>query len=307
MCDLNAAAAQGRKDEWALDCPIFTDTETALKQTRPDAVFDCTIPAAHAPTAIAAFEQGAHVLSEKPMADTMDNARRALDAARQHDRKYVVSQNYRYARGPRRLKAFIESGVLGEVTSIKANMYAAPHFGGFRDQMKHVSLLDMSIHTFDMARFLSGANAERVFCHEWNPQGSWFAHDASAAAIFEMTQGVVFTLNASWCATGLPTSFGSSWRIIGERGTVIWDDRGMRAETENGDEGFFRPTQAHEIPDLDFGSKEAGRAGVMREFVDSLNGGPDPETSAFDNIHSLAMVEGAVQSAEAGAKVEVKS
>lgn len=307
LCDLSAAAAQGRKNEFALDCPVFTDAETALKATRPDVVFDCTIPAAHAPTAILAFENGAHVLTEKPLADSMDNARRALDAARQHDRKYVVTQNYRYQRGPRRLKALLESGVLGKVTAIKADMYVAPHFGGFRDQMRHVLLLDMSIHTFDMARFLSGVNAQWVFCHEWNPLGSWFAHDACAAAIFGMSNDIVFTLNASWCATGLPTSFGSAWRITGERGTALWDDQGLRAEVESGDEGFFRPVEAVEVPEGDFGRKEENRAGIMHEFLDSLNGGPDAETSAFDNIHSLAMVEGAVQSAEQGAKVEVKS
>ena len=145
LCDLNPDAARARKDQFALDCPVFADIETALEATRPDAIIDCTIPAAHTPTAIAAFEQGAHVLCEKPMADSMENARRALDAARRYNRKYVVAQNYRYKRDPRRLRALLGSGVLGAITGVKADMYAAPHFGGFRDEMKHVLLLDMSI------------------------------------------------------------------------------------------------------------------------------------------------------------------
>ena len=63
------------------DLAICARSETALKATRPDAVFDTTIPSAHTPTALLAFEHGAHVLSEKPMSDTLENARRALDAS----------------------------------------------------------------------------------------------------------------------------------------------------------------------------------------------------------------------------------
>ncbi len=304
LCDLNPAAAEARKAEFKLDCPVFSDTETALKATRPDVVFDCTIPAAHTPTALSAFEAGAHVLSEKPLSDSLENAQKALDAAKANDQKYAVTQNYRYSPGPRRLKAFLESGAIGKITTVKADMFLGPHFGGFRDEMEHVLLLDMSIHTFDMARFLSGADPQWVFCHEWNPAGSWYARDASAAAIFGLSDGVVFNLNASWCATGLPTGFGSFWRIIGERGTVTWDNQqGFACEVEAGNDGFFRPVETLEVPDGDFGAKAQNYAGIMREFFDSINGGPEAETSAFDNIKSLSMVMGAVESSNRGEKI----
>ena len=124
LCDLNPDVAKARRDEFGLpsDVPIFSDLKTALSETKPDCVFDCTIPVAHTPTALLAFEHGAHVLSEKPMSDTLDNAKRALDASVQSGRIYAITQNYRYAAGPRRLKAFLDSGVLGQVTTINADM-----------------------------------------------------------------------------------------------------------------------------------------------------------------------------------------
>src|SRR6476619_2321369 len=62
LCDLSAETAAKRRDEFQLapDTPIFTDVETALRETKPDCVFDCTIPLAHTPTALLAFEHGAH-------------------------------------------------------------------------------------------------------------------------------------------------------------------------------------------------------------------------------------------------------
>jgi predicted dehydrogenase len=304
LCDLNPAAAESRKAEFKLDAPVFTDLETALQTTKPDAVFDCTIPAAHTPTALLAFEHGAHVMSEKPLSDTLENAQRALAAAKAADRRYVVVQNYRYQKAPRRIQAFLQSGALGKITTVNADMYLGAHFGGFRDEMKHVLLLDMSIHTFDMGRFLSGANPEWVFCHEWNPSGSWYAHGASASAIFGMADGVVFNYRGSWCATGLGTGFNSHWRIVGEKGSLTWDGGGnIVAEVEAGSEGFFHPVEKLEIPDGDFGWKSSGHSGVMREFLDSMRGGPEAETTAFDNYHSLAMVLGAVDSADQGKRV----
>jgi predicted dehydrogenase len=309
LCDLNIEAARKRRDEFNLpsETPIFSDLATAIQETRPDCVFDCTIPSAHTPTALLAFEGGAHVLSEKPMSDTMEQARRALDAAVANGRVYAITQNYRYAQGPRRLKAFLESGALGDVTTINADMFLGAHFGGFRDEMRHVLLLDMAIHTFDMARFLSGADALSVFCREWNPRGSWYAGEASASAIFEMSEGVAFNFRGSWCAPGLPTGFGAHWRIIGTRGSLLWDaNEGFECEVEDGDEGFFRPVKILDVPDGPFAFKAQGHGGLIREFLSAVqNRASEPETSGADNIKSLLMTLGAVESSQARRLIEL--
>ncbi len=308
LCDLFPAAAEKLRDKWELpaDIAIFDDAQTAITELKPDAIFDCTIPKAHTPNALFAFENGAHVLSEKPLAETPADAKRAIDAAHSHGKIYAITQNYRYNPGPRRLKAFLESGAIGRITTINSDMYLGAHFGGFRDTMEHVLLLDMAIHTFDMTRFLSGANAQSVFCHEWNPPGSWYARDASASAIFEMSDGIVANFRGSWCAIGLPSGFKSSWRIIGEKGTVIWNgEEGFQCEVVDREEGFQYPVKSVEVPGGDFGAQTENHGSIMREFVAAVRGGPAPETNAADNFNSLQMVLGAVESSDSGTKVQL--
>ena len=89
--------------------------------------------------------------------------------------------------------------------------------------MPHVLLLDMAIHSFDAARLFTGADPVSVYCQEWNPAGSWYDQDASAIALFEMSDGLVYTYRGSWCANGFPTKWECDWRFIGQNGTAIWD------------------------------------------------------------------------------------
>lgn len=56
------------------------------------------------------------------------------------------------------------------------------HFGGFRDKMPSPLILDMAIHHFDLARYMSGADPVAVYAKEFNPAGSWYKGDVSATA-----------------------------------------------------------------------------------------------------------------------------
>ena len=70
-------------------------------------------------------------------------------------------QNRRYLAEVRRIRRFLDSGAIGAPTSIHCDFFVPPHFGGFREEMDHVLLLDMAIHTFDAARFLVGPRPAR--------------------------------------------------------------------------------------------------------------------------------------------------
>ena len=59
------------------------------------------------------------------------------------------------------------------MTTLHADFFIAPHFGGFRDTMEHVLLRDMAVHAFDSARFLAGADPLTAFGTSWNPEESW--------------------------------------------------------------------------------------------------------------------------------------
>src|SRR5207248_221430 len=113
LVDVNPAAGEKRAAEFELrDAALGTDLTEMLDRLRPDVVFDCTIPEAHVGVTLEALRHGCHVLGEKPLADSMENARRAVEAARAAGRIYAVIQNRRYDPNVRRLRAFLDSGAL---------------------------------------------------------------------------------------------------------------------------------------------------------------------------------------------------
>ncbi|NKB71074.1 MAG: gfo/Idh/MocA family oxidoreductase [Candidatus Latescibacteria bacterium] len=307
LVDIVAANAQRHAAEFAPDAATGTDLGAVLKAIRPDMVFDCTVPEAHTQVALTAFKHGCHVLGEKPMADSMANARRALKVAERAGKIYAVIQNRRYNAAIRRLRRVLARGAIGQITTVDCDFYIGAHFGGFRDRMEHVLLLDMAIHTFDAARLLSGADPVSVYCREWNPAGSWYDHDASAIALFEMTDGIVYTYRGSWCAEGRNTSWESNWRIVGTKGSATWDGgEEIVVERARNKTGFFRQQEEVAVPPLAKRDRIGGHAGIIREFVDCVGKGGTPETICTDNIKSLAMVFGAIDSAGKNRPVPVK-
>ena len=307
LVDIVEANARQRAEQFGLTAAeVGTDLAAVLDHTHPDLVFNCTIPEAHLEVTLEALNHGCHVLGEKPLADTLENARRMVAAAEASGKLFAVMQNRRFLPEIRALQQFLQSGALGPLTTLNSDFFLGPHFGGFRDVMQHVLLLDMAIHTFDQARFLTGADPVSVYCKEWNPAGSWYAHDASAVAIFEMSNGLVYTYRGSWCAEGLPTSWESDWRVMGQRGAAAWDGaQALSAETAQPAGGFWSEKQSVSIPPYQ-GDRVDGHGGLIRDFVDCVRTGRIPETICSDNIKSLAMVFGAIASAEQGQLVQIE-
>ena len=304
--DIDASAAREAAARYGDDASAGTDLQAMLALTRPDVVFDCTVPEAHYGVTLAALEAGCHVFGEKPMAGTLAQAQAMVSAAERHGRTFAVMQNRRFDPSIRALRAFLDEGPIGRVTTVHADFFIAPHFGGFREAMRHVLLRDMAIHTFDAARFLTRAEPEAVTCTSWNPPGSWYAHGASAVATFEMTGGVVFTYRGSWCAEGLATPWEGQWRIVGTRGSVVWDGaEGLRCEVVAQPGGLLSEHASVATPGLTRTDSRSWHAAAIASFLRAIRAGVAPETVCSDNVRSLAMVFAACDSADAQRRVAV--
>ncbi len=307
--DLNRSAAERCAAAAGLKPGIYTDLGTALQHSNAEMLFDCTVPVAHYEVCSRALEAGLAVLEEKPLALTTKDGAALVRLAAAKNRLHAVMQNRRFNRGVRLVRQEIAAGTIGEVIEVHTDFFIGPHFGGFREEMLHVLLADMAIHTFDAARFLIGSNATSVYCEEWNPVNSWYRHGASALALFNMANGVRFSYTGCWCADGFATSWDASWRVIGREGSLLWDGlNDVRAAVLRSTGKFLNDaeivTPTHE-PDPDL---TAGHESVMRQFIRALKGGgPEPETVSSDNFHSLAMVAAAIESAQRGQKVGVEA
>ncbi|MFN8374377.1 MAG: Gfo/Idh/MocA family oxidoreductase [Anaerolineae bacterium] len=306
--DLNVEAAQKRAQQYGREqVYVGADLDAALAQTQPDIVFDCTVPVARLGVVTKALEYGCHVFSEKPMANTLDEARTLITVAQRAGKTFAVMQNRRYDPNILNVKQMLRDETLGTLTAVNSDFYVGAHFGGFREQMAHVLLLDMAIHTFDAARFLSGADAVSVYCKEWNPPGSWYARDAAAMAIFEMSSGLVYSYRGSWCAEGLRTTWESDWRIVGQRGSLRWDGAtDIHAEVVEKADGFFSTVRDVPPPPAAPKSEQSNHYLAIRDFIDCMRTQKTPQTMGTDNIKSLAMVFAAIQSAEEKREVRVE-
>ncbi|MDQ2688265.1 MAG: Gfo/Idh/MocA family oxidoreductase [Armatimonadota bacterium] len=279
------------------------DSGRALAEVRPDFVVDVTVPESHHDVTLEALAAGVPVLGEKPMADSMKRARAMVRASEKANKLYMVSQSRRYDGRIQAYRALIEKHV-GQVGILNSDFYIGAHFGGFRDEMAHVLLLDMAIHTFDAARYISGADPVSVYCEEFNPQWSWYAGAACATALFEMTGGLRYAYRGAWCSEGRNTSWEADWRAVGPQGTATWDGTNAPiadAVTQTG--GFHSETEAHtaEVDPHVYG----GIAGSLRDFLNALQTGATPMGECHDNIKSLAMVFAAIESAKSGRRVAV--
>lgn len=304
LVDINEQNAKQMAERRGLIVPIFTDLSVALENVQADIVFDVTIPSSHKEIAITSLRAGCHVFGEKPMAESLEDAREILEIVNETKKNYSVMQNRRFQKHVRSIQHFLAAGKIGSVGSIHANFFLGPHFGGFRDVMDHPLILDMAIHTFDQARFMIGAEPVSVYCHEYNPPGSWYRGNASAVCIFEMSDGSVFTYNGSWCAEGLNTSWESEWRITGSEGSVTWngfDRPACEVIDRTKPTEFMNTHQSIPIPNVWDGSEE--HFGCLDEMFASVEENRLAETDCTDNIHSIAMVFGAIESAKTGKKV----
>ena len=278
-----------------------TTLTQAIKETKADFVVDVSIPDAHEQITIEALQAGLSVLGEKPMSTSMESARRMVKASEEAGKLYMVSQSRRYNGNQNSFRELV--GEIGELGILNVDFYIGAHFGGFRDDMAHVLILDMAIHTLDQARYISGLDPVSVYADEFNPSWSWYKQGSSINCIFEMSNGVKFNYRGSWCADGLHTSWEGEWRAVGSKGTAKWNGHNhIEAEIVTGTEGFHRPVERmtgtkHEISE--------GIDGSLRDFLNALQSGATPQGECHDNIKSLAMVFGAIESAEKGCRVGI--
>lgn len=119
LIDVNPEAARALAAEFEIEGAVVgSDLDAVLTETAPDILFDIVVPAARRDVVATALRHGCHVLSEKPMAASLEAARELIELARNAGRIHAIVQNRRFISGIRRIRRFIESGAIGDLTGI---------------------------------------------------------------------------------------------------------------------------------------------------------------------------------------------
>ncbi len=316
LVDVNPVALQESGD-W-LGLPVsarFTDAREAFAKV--DAEFCCIVtpPAFHQEAVELSCGRGMDILSEKPIADSEEGCRAIVQAVRRSGVKMMVTQNYRYTRRILTLKQAVAT--LGAVNYVVVR-YASDYrqrgaWALFRHQMDHSLLIEGGIHHLDQLRNLTGADCQSIAGWDWNPglvrgnRSLWrtsgsFDAEACALLVMRMTNACF----ASYEGNNLEAGATNSWhkeffRVECEGGAAVLDrDDVVRIEERSA----AGTRQVRDAPNVDVTYE--GHQAVASQFLDWLDGVPEPETTLKDNLQSTAMLFAAIRASESGATVDVQ-
>ncbi|MFQ6075920.1 MAG: Gfo/Idh/MocA family oxidoreductase [Candidatus Bathyarchaeia archaeon] len=157
VCDIDQARAEevGRKfgADW------YTEDEALLKREDVEAICVCTPTATHAKITTKTILQGKHVLVEKPMASTVEEAREIMRVAEGRGVQVMVGFIERFNPGVQRVRRLIEDGVLGEIV-----LAFARRVGLWPERIGDVGVIkDTAIHDLDIMRFIFSEEPLNVY------------------------------------------------------------------------------------------------------------------------------------------------
>lgn len=223
FCDLISERAEKAKEEYGTpDARVYTDYKELVKEEL-DAVYVLTPNSAHAPVSIAAMEAGKHVMCEKPMAKTYEEAKAMLETAQKTGKILTIGYQNRYRADSQYLKKACENGDLGEVYFAKAHALrrrAVPTWGVFLDAEKQGGgpLIDIGTHALDLTLWMmdnyepesvTGSVFRKLADQKdtGNAWGDWdpeeFTVEDSAFGFIKMKNGATIELEASWALNTL--------------------------------------------------------------------------------------------------------
>ncbi len=237
ICGRNAAATQEAAKRYGYR-KTFADWHEMLADPAVQ-LFDNGGPNdAHAEPCIAAAQAGKHLLCEKPMARTAEEAKAMLDAASKAGVKHMVAHNYRFVPALRQAYNLIQSGQLGRIYHFRAVYlqewvmahYGTPMIWRLNKQAAGAGALgDLGSHIIDLARFLVGemksvSALTKTFIPERPGADGKMVKvevDDAFAAVMEFDNGAIGTLEASRFAAGRKNY--NCLEVNGEKGSIRFD------------------------------------------------------------------------------------
>ena len=299
-----ARTLNAMKSEFNLDASIcFQDGKEALGTAKADVAVVAVPPADHLEVLINCLNAGLHLLCEKPITATWEEAVRIAAASKARPKqKFMIAQTRRWSDHIQALKRTLESGRIGKISFINVDHRVHNRHPGWRQELDHPVLEDMAVHHFDAIRFLTGEDAVSVYARSWNPGWSWYRGRACSSALFEMSGDIRVNYFGSWCTQGQQTAWEGKIQIVGENGSLDLVDKqtlhfypaDLQREPGTSPAPQVIPIEPLPRREIDY---------ALNEFLAALAGDREPECSVTENLRTFAMACAAVESCRSGALV----
>lgn len=306
--DINPEVLDKAREQLGLSASqLYINAEQAIAETRPDFVTIVVPPAFHEEMVDLAVAHGCHILSEKPIADTMAACCRIYHKVSKAGLKMAVTMSHRFDQDKQTLENEIKSGKYGALNYIIGrfthNCREFGSWGKFRHEIADPLLIEGTVHHFDILRALTGSNASTVYALTWNPSWGEYAGDSTGLITMEMENGVkCFYEGAKANASTMNGWTKEYFRAECEDGTLELDRRNLRLLRS----GAWDDTmQTQDLPLL---QQSAWMNPWLAElFVNWLNGSAPPPNNLDDNMQCAALLFAAIESAHTRKIVDVQA
>ncbi|MCI3920150.1 Gfo/Idh/MocA family oxidoreductase [Paenibacillus sp. TRM 82003] len=305
--DPEAERAQALADRYG--GKAYTDHGAMLAAEKPDAVSVCTPNALHAPISIDAAHAGAHVLCEKPMAISADEAERMIEAAKKNGVYLMIGHNQRFMPPHVKAKEILKAGKLGKVLTFRTSFghpgpegWSVEGKGGwfFQKSKAFVGAMgDLGVHKADLIRWMLDDEVSEVGAFVNTLHKEETDVDDNATCLLRMRNGAIGTLVASW-----------TYYRGEDNSTVLWCENGvMKIGTDPEDQVIVEYTdgsvEKHRVGGISTNEKQLS-SGVIDAFVESIRTKTAPSVSGEEGARSLAVILAAMDSQANGTIVKVQ-
>jgi predicted dehydrogenase len=299
VVDIDEERAQEVADEF--DVPnVETDVAEAIENHDLDAVTVATPEAYHQEPTEAALEHDVSVLLEKPIAETVEDAKAIGEAADASDGQLMIGYCCRFHPQYADLKARIDAGDIGDVLGITAARIANKEVYDMVADWTH-TMYYLAVHDIDMMRWYVGAEVESVYA-----ESSTGLDGVDTPAVISTTlrfeDGTVGTLETNWGRNDeYPTIRTDEIRLTGTdgHGRLVIENDDANVATDDGFD-FLDSVVLH-------GRETDMYRFELDHFVDAVLDDEEPLVTWEDGLRSLEIANSVIESLETGERVDVGS
>ncbi|WP_373497181.1 Gfo/Idh/MocA family protein [Aquiflexum sp.] len=172
LCDINPGRVNYAKNKMKVNCPVFTEFDKMLKETKPDTLIVTTTDSTHHEFIIKGLEAGLTVISEKPMTTDEEKCQAIFDAEKRTGNKLIVTFNMRYTPYVQEIWELLRNGEIGDIKSVDLNWYLDTSHGASYFRRWHgekefggTLLVHKATHHFDTLNYWVDSEPEEVFAY----------------------------------------------------------------------------------------------------------------------------------------------
>jgi len=261
---------------------VYDDLEECLGEV--DLVYILTPPSSHGTLAFKAINAGKHIVCEKPISNSLEDAEIMVESAREANVKLMIAFNMRFRKGFRCLKRMFDSGELGNLVSFWSQRIGMGVGQGYNWRIDPKLMCGMSIeslsHDIDLIRWMAGDIVD-VRANIFESRVDLPGFDNNANVVFSLADGSTAIIHASWSSHLSMNSRG----IVGTNGTAVVEGPGLW-DLKN----FHWKTQEMESEMMEVIDDQLDICSYLEEsqhFVDCIENDLQPTVTGEDGLAAL--------------------